>query len=106
MSIASERKALREALVSYPLMTVQHLASFLECSADHTRGLLEDGAIPFCNIGRGKRREYRVDPVEAAVFLLRQAEGLTRDEFWEKHGPNGTTELCRQLLNRIRRTAA
>lgn len=106
MSVASDRLALRDALVDYPLMTVRELSSFLRCSVDHARGLLEDGVIPFVDIGRGARREYRIDPVEAAVFVLRQAEGLSRDEYWSTHGPNGTVERCRQLLNQIRRVAA
>ena len=106
MSIASDRLELLEALTQYPVMTATQLAQFLKCSPDHARGLLEDGEIPFVNIGRGTRRDYRVDPVDAAVYWLSHREGLTIAEFRERHGPNGTLERARQLLTQIRRAVA
>lgn len=106
MSAASERKALRDELAGYPLMTVPALAAFLHCSVDHARGLLADGAIPAVNIGRGSRTEYRIDPVAAAVYVLAQQEGVSVEAFWEAHGPNGTVERCRRLVQQIRRVAA
>lgn len=106
MSRASEMKAMGLALSQYPLMTVGELAAFLQCSDDHARGLLEDGTIPSCDIGRGSRHEYRVDPIDVAVHLLAGREGITAGEFWERHGPQGTPEACQRLLARIRRAPA
>ncbi len=64
------------------------------------------GRVPFTDIGVGSKPEYRIDPMDAAVFHLSQREKLTAEEFWEKHGPQGTPEHCRALINRIRRVQA
>lgn len=106
MSRTSDRKAMSDALVTYPLMTVPELAQFLRCSDDHARGLLEDRLIPFTDIGRGKKREYRIDPMDAAVFHLAGREGLTTAEFAERHGPDGTPELCARYVRQIRKIQA
>lgn len=106
MSIATDRKALRDELASYPLMTIKQVSVVLQCSEDHVRGLLGDGVIPSVDIGRKGRHEYRVDPFAVAVFVLARQAGVTVEEFWDKHGPNGTVEHCRRLVQRIRRTAA
>ena len=106
MSEASERKAMADAMSGYPLMTVKQLQGFLACGDDHVRGLLEDRAIPPIDIGRGQKHEWRVDPIDVAVYVLAQREGITPAEFWERHGPEGTPEACRRMLARIRRAIA
>ena len=106
MSKASDMKAMRDTLTMYPLMTAHHFAQFLGCSDDHARELLKSGKVPFNNIGLGSKPEYRIDPMDAAVFHLSQREGITSEEFWTKHGPEGTPELCRRFVTRIRRVQA
>ncbi len=71
MSKASERKALREALVGYPLMTVNQIASFLSMKPEKVRRLLEARAIPNKDVGLGKNRQYRADPMDVAVYFAR-----------------------------------
>jgi hypothetical protein len=103
MSIASERRAVADTLGAYPLMTVPVLAAFLNCTPDHARGLLEDGRIPFTDIGRGSRREYRVDPMDAAAFHYAQREGLgSVASFFAQHG-DAATELLFRYVRQIRR---
>lgn len=102
MSKASERRAAKDTLALYPLMTVPELAAFLSCSTDHARGLCEDRVIPCSNIGRGQRREYRIDPFQAAIYQLAQEEGLSVDEYWERHGPEGTPERAARFVARAR----
>ena len=106
MSIASDMKAMRDTLTMYPLMTAHHFAQFLGCSDDHARDILKSGRVPFTDIGLGSKPEYRIDPMDAAVFHLAEREGVTSEEFWKEHGPEGTPELCRRLVTRIRRVQA
>lgn len=106
MSKSTELKAMRDTLAMYPLMTAHQFAQFLNCSDDHARELLKSGKVPFNDIGLGSKPEYRIDPIDAAVFHLSQREGITSEEFWTKHGPEGTPEHCRRLVTRIRMVQA
>lgn len=107
MSHASERRGVAQTLGSYPLMTVAVLAQFLNCTPDHARGLLEDGKIPYTDIGRGSRREYRVDPMDAAAFQVAQREGIrTVAAYWALHGPEGTTDAVMRYVRQIRKIQA
>lgn len=107
MSRTSDRKAMAETLAGYPLMTVRELAAFLRCSDDHAVGLCRDGAVRSVNIARTlKRAEFRIDPVDAAVYLLALQQGMTQPEFWEVHGPEGTVDVCMRLVRRIRKIQA
>lgn len=105
MSVATERKSLRDALTGYPLMKVNELATFLRCSEEHVRDLLKTGVIPSTNIGLGQRAEYRVDPLDAAVFHLAQREGISTEDYWERHG-EATAEHAQRLVTRILKLVA
>ena len=106
MSKASELKAMRDTLTMYPLMTAHQFAQFLGCSDDQARDTLKSGRLPFVNIGLGSKPRYRIDPIDAAVFLLAEREGVSAEEFWDTHGQEGTPELCRRLVTRIRKLQA
>lgn len=101
MSVASERKAMREILPQYALLSVPELASFLGCGEDVARAMVEDGTIPSVPIGARRH----VDPVDAVVHVLAGREGITAAAFWERHGEH-TAELAKKYLARVRRMIA
>ena len=103
MSEGIEDADLIEALSGYPLMTPEQIAVFLSCSFDRVVGLFEQGVIPCVDLGLGNAHAYRADPVHVAVFLLAGNDGITPGDFWQRHGPEGTAERCRQLVRSIRK---
>ena len=106
MSKSSERKTMKDTLTHYPLMSVNELARFLNCSPDHARKLCKGGRVRCSDIRIGSRNEFRVDPLDAAVFHLAQTEGLSVEEFWERHGPEGTPERCARFVVLARKIQA
>lgn len=101
MSVASERKAMRELLPAYALLSVPELANFLGVGEDLARDMVADGTIP--SVPVGKRRQ--VDPLDAVVHVLAGREGITAAAYWERHGEQ-TAELARKYIARIRRVLA
>lgn len=99
MSAASERKAMRQLLPEYSLLSVQQLASFLGCSDDIAREMIDDGVIPSVRVG--KRRH--VDPLDAVVHVLADREGVSAAEFWRAHGI-ATSERVRDYLAHLRKS--
>ena len=105
MSKDAERKAMKDTLAAYTLMRVRELAGFLGCGEQHARDLLKAGKIPSVNIGLGTRPEYRVDPLDAAVWKLAGLEGITTEAYWELHG-EATVDHAKRFMVRIRKLAA
>lgn len=104
MSRDSERKAMGEVLAEYAMMKPSQLAKFLQCTDAQARNILKAGLIPSMSIsaGEGGRKVYRVDPLDAAVFKLAEAEGVTPEKYWERHGEE-TVTYARRFIKRIRR---
>lgn len=82
MSEATERQSMREALCAHSLMGVTELAGFLGVTPEIARGMVERKEIPSVQVGRRRR----VDPVDAAVYVLAGREGCTVEEYWRRHG--------------------
>lgn len=106
MSKASDMKRMRDTLTAYPLLRTRHVASFLDCDPDHVRKLAQAGRLPYTDIGLGERTEYRFDPLDVVVLHLAEKEGLSPEEFWERHGPEGTPDACSRHMARLRRLQA
>lgn len=105
MSTSTERKAMREVLASWSLMTPQELAGFLSVSEDRVHRLLDAGKIPSVDRGTGSRRSLAVDPIDAAVFVLAGQEGMTSEEFWGRHG-EAAVDRARKYIERVRKMVA
>lgn len=101
MSVASERKAMRELLPQYALLGTAGVAAFLGCSEDVAREMIDDRTIPSVKVG--KRRH--VDPVDLVVHVLAEREGVTAEVYWSTHGEQ-TAELVRKYVARVRRLVA
>lgn len=101
MSVASERKAMREILPAYSLLTIPQLAAFLGCSEDVAREMVDEGVIPSIRVG--KRRH--VDPIDAVVHVLADREGISAADYWERHG-EATADHVRRYVARIRKMPA
>lgn len=101
MSVASERKQMREILPEYALLSVPEIAKHLGCGEDVAREMVEDGTLP--SVPVGKRRF--VDPVDLAVHVLAGREGIAAAAYWERHGDQ-TIEYVRKYIQRIRRVTA
>ena len=101
MSIASERKAMRQLLPQYALLSIPELAKFLGVGEDLARDMVKDGTIP--SVPMGKRRH--VDPMDAVVHVLAGREGVTAAAYWERHG-EATADHVRKYIVRIRRFMA
>jgi hypothetical protein len=101
VSRAQERKAMREALAGYSLMGIPELASFLGCSEDVARGLVDRREIPSVPVG-GRQK---VDPMDAAVHVLAGREGMSAEEYWDRHG-EATADHVRRYVARIRKAIA
>lgn len=101
MSLASERKTMREILPSYALLSIPELGAFLGVGEGVAREMVQAGAIP--SVGVGKRRQ--VDPMDAVVYVLAEREGVTAAEYWRVHG-EAVAEHVRRYIARIRRVTA
>lgn len=101
MSVASERKAMRELLPEYSLLSIPQLAAFLGVGEDVARAMVADRIIP--SVGVGKRRQ--VDPMDAVVHVLAEREGVTAAAYWERHG-EATADHVRRYVARIRKVQA
>ncbi|MAN77832.1 MAG: DNA-binding protein [Rhizobiales bacterium] len=60
------------------LLTPAQVRAELGISDRQLRDLTEDGAIPFINIGRGKRRAARYDPDDIEAFKAERKKLLCR----------------------------
>lgn len=101
MSAASDRKAMRQILPAYSLLTIPQLALFLGCGEDVAREMVDDSTIPSVRVG--KRRH--VDPIDAAVHVLADREGITAGEYWRIHG-EATVDHVKRYVVRIRKMIA
>ena|GEM_PF-2618391 len=102
MSIASERKRERDTLAGYSLMTLQEFAAFLGVDEDTAKKKLLAGHLPWVNRGGSSDRPlYGVDPIDAAVFVLAEREGLSFADYWKEHGEETVTHAKRYII-RIR----
>lgn len=101
MSVAAERKALRDLLPRYALMSAPEVGAFLGVGEDVARDMIDAGTIPSVRVG--KRR--MVDPIDLVVYVLAEREGVTSAQFWAIHG-EATAELAAKHVARIRRVLA
>jgi len=92
---------MRDVLPTYSLLTIPQLAAFLGCGDDVARQMVDDGMIPSVRVG--KRRH--VDPIDAAVHVLADREGITAAQFWALNG-DGVADLVRRYIARIRKVQA
>lgn len=97
MSIASERKAFRETLAAYSLLTVREVAEVLRVSPDTARRR----GLPWIRVGS----QYRLDPIDLAVYLLAEKQGRTVEEVWDEHGEETPTH-ARRYVTRIRKAVS
>ena len=105
MSASTERRAMRDVLASWSLMTPAELAAFLSVSEDQAHRLLDAGRIPSVDRGCGSRRSLAVDPIDAAVFMLAERDGMTSEAYWERHG-EAAVDRARTYVQRIRKMVA
>lgn len=101
MSVASERKAIRDLLPAYSLMSIPDLAHFLGVSEDVAREMVEDKVIPSIRVGSRRM----VDPMDAAVYVLAEREGVSVEDFWDAHG-DAAVDLAKKYFARVRRFVA
>ena len=101
MSLSSERKAMRELLPGYALMSTHELAQYLGVGDEVALAMVRDGTIPSVPVGK----RLKVDPMDAVVHVLAGREGITSAEYWEKHG-EATAEHVRRHVARLRRVQA
>lgn len=101
MSLCSEMKKCRDLLVSYPLMSTREVAAFLRIDKATVNRLFIDKAIPWVMVGS----QYRVDPLDLAVYFLAGRDGISADEYWELHG-EATPEYARRYFRRIMKLLA
>lgn len=101
MSVASERKAMRQLLPAYALLSIPELGKFLGISEEIARGMIKAGTIPSVKVG--ERRH--VDPMDAVVHVLAEREGITAAAYWERHG-EATADHVRRYIARIRKVQA
>lgn len=101
MSLASDRKAIREILPEYALLSLPELGRFLGVSEEVARDMVDSKAIPSVRVGQRRM----VDPMDAVVYVLAEREGITAAAYWELHGEQ-TAELARKYVARIRRMVA
>lgn len=97
MSVSSERKRVRETLAQWSLMTVHEVAAFLGVHEDTARSL----PLPWVQVGRQKK----LDPLDLAVHVLAEREGLTAEDYWDRHGEE-TPAHARRYVTRIRKAVA
>jgi hypothetical protein len=74
-------------------MSVPEFARFLGVSPDTALGIVERGEVASVPVGRRKR----IDPIDAAVFVLAGREGVSFAEFWKVHG-EATEERARRYI--------
>ena len=97
MSQASERKAMREILAEHALMSVPDLARLLDVSQEVALGIVERGEVHSVPVGRRRK----IDPIDAAVYVLAGREGCTTDEYWKRHG-KATAERARDYVRSLK----
>lgn len=105
MSASTERRAMRDVLASWSLMTPGEVAALLSVSEDQVQRLLEAGRIPSVNRGCGSRRSLAVDPIDAAVYVLAERDGITSEAYWERHG-EAAVDRARKYVDRVRKMVA
>jgi excisionase family DNA binding protein len=96
MSVATERRAMRDALAGHSLMSIPEAARLLDCSEPVVRRMVEDRIIPSVPVGR----QRKLDPIDVAVHILAGREDLSAAEFWRTHG-EATPDLARRYVDRI-----
>lgn len=101
MSVAAERKAMRDVLPEYALLPIRELAAFLGASEDIARRMVDAGTIPSVRVG--KRR--LVDPMDAVAYVLAEREGMTAAQWWAITG-DAAIEQIRRHVQRIKRLVA
>lgn len=101
VSLAADRKAMREILPAYALMSVPEVGRFLGVGEDVAREMIDAGVIPSVKVG--KRRH--VDPIDLAVYVLAERAAMTADAFWAEHGEQAV-DLAKRYVARIRRWVA
>lgn len=101
MSKASERAAWREALAGYSLMSLPEVARFLNVAEKVVRGMVRGRVLPSVTVG-GREK---VDPLDLAVHVLAEREGVTAEQYWDRHG-EATPEHARRMYARIRKLQA
>jgi len=93
VSAATERKAMREVLAAFALMSVPEFARFLGVGQEVAHGMVERGEIPSVPVGRRRR----IDPIDAAVYVLAGRDGVAFGDFWKLHG-EATEEHARRYI--------
>lgn len=102
MSASSERKAMREALAPYALMTTGEVAAFLQCSKPTARKRLEELGVPVI----GPTHDPKVDPVDLFLAVVAERAGKTVDAYLAEHGEAQAVDNARRYYRRVRRFAA
>lgn len=101
MSTSSDRKAMGETLATYSLMSITQIAAFLGCSYPVAKAMIDDETIPSIPVGKSRK----VDPIDLIVHELAGREGISRVEYWVRHG-EAVAELARTHYVRIRKLQA
>lgn len=97
MSQASERKAMRDLLMDYSLMSLPQIAQFFDCDPRTAAKWLEEWGVPDI---RGK-----YDPVDVAAGVLAEREGISFAEYESRHG-SAVADHVRRYMARIRKATA
>ena len=84
-------------LAEYALIPLVTVAAFLDI-CPHTAQLID---LPWIMVGR----QWKLDPLDLAVYVLAQKEGCTVDEYWIRYG-EGTPENATRYVRRIRKLRA
>lgn len=101
MSVASERKAIRDLLPKYCLISIEQCGKLWDCDGATAQKTIEEFHIPTVKVGS----RFKVDPVDAAVHILAQREGITFGQYMEKYG-DAAAENAGRYFGRVRRFLA
>lgn len=103
MSRESERKRMREAMAAYTLLTTAEVAHIIRRSPETARARMKKGTLKCVRIGG----DYLMDPLDLAVHILAEREGVSFEEFWEAHEENDEiVDLTRAMIRRWRKLDA
>lgn len=94
MSRASERKKMGAALAAYSLVGTRVVAAYLDVSEQTAREL----DLPWVRVGH----QWKVDPLDLIVHVLAGREGVSAEDYWERHG-EAVPEHARRYIARIRK---
>lgn len=97
MSRASDRKRMIENLAGYSLMGVPQVCAVLDCSEETLKTMVDRKTLRPIMVGK----RWKFDPVDVAVYMLAQKDGISSAEYWERYGPGRACENARNYFVKL-----